>query len=176
MTRRGLEAIVTPLLERRTDVRPVRLARASNHLAKVHRVLLVQVRWGEIGPASGPPRNQVPRPALRGLLLDRWCGNLEVAIIHVDGRRVWVARVERQERVQRRRRGRRTGGRGWKSGPRASTLSLEEESIPHRTEMLTLASSNTVSCAVDTAPGTREGLGTRTRAHSRPGAEARSRA
>lgn len=70
------EVLVAPLLERRVDVRAVRVACVLDRLVEVDRVFFVQVRLREVRPATEPtiPCNDLARLPSRLLFLRRLLG------------------------------------------------------------------------------------------------------
>ena len=83
---RNEEVLVAPRLEVRVQLCTVRIARSFQRLVEVPRIVVVEVRWGEVGTATEPPCEHLAR--LGGLR------HLEVAVVGMHSWRVRVAWVD----------------------------------------------------------------------------------
>ena len=95
---RDLEVLVAPLLECGVDVPTVGIACGLDRPMEV-RGTLIQVRGGEARSAPEPPGDQLPELALCSFLLRRLLRDLEVSIVHMNGRSVRVTQVDDERDV-----------------------------------------------------------------------------
>lgn len=82
-----VKVLVAPLLEGTIEcARGVSAAGVFEGLVEMYRVLFVYITWGQVASSSKPPSDN-----FGGIF---WIGDLEVAVVRVDGRCVRVSGVD----------------------------------------------------------------------------------